>query len=241
MTKLKRDAAERPIESVDEAPRATGDRGATPRPSPSRAGPKQARAIATVGRILDTAAALLDEVGVEAFTTNLLAARSGERVRTVYRYFPNKHAVIAAVAERLAEAESGHVLAFATVADPTVDARAAIDRVLRGYLEGARSQPGFMAIRKAMRAVPALMEIERRANAVLIQELAKALAQRGWKGPPARLRAVATVVVETVAAVLDRALASPATDAKRLLGELATMLEHYLAAADGRMLAARHD
>lgn len=203
-----------------------------------RSAPVQARSIATVARILDTAAVLLDEVGVDGFTTNLLAARSGERVRTIYRYYPNKHAVVAAVAERLAAAESAHVLGFAAVADPALAPREVIDRVLHGYLEGARAQPGFAAIRKAMRAVPALMAIERAANDALVLELARALGARGL-GPPARLTAIAVVVVESVAAVLDRALSSTPAASKRLLAELATMLERYLTEPVSAETAAR--
>ena len=70
-------------------------------PSDLRVSPRQARARETVARILDTAAVLLDEVGVDDFNTNLLAERAGVRVRTVYRYFPNKSAVILALAERV--------------------------------------------------------------------------------------------------------------------------------------------
>ena len=48
-------------------------------------------------QILETAAELVDEVGVVGFTTNLLAERAGIRVRTIYRYFPSKLGVLNAL------------------------------------------------------------------------------------------------------------------------------------------------
>ncbi|MCA9645888.1 MAG: helix-turn-helix transcriptional regulator, partial [Myxococcales bacterium] len=66
-----------------------------------RVKPVQARAIQTVEHILRTAADLLAEVGVDQFNTNLLAERADVRVRTVYRYFLDKHAVILCLAERM--------------------------------------------------------------------------------------------------------------------------------------------
>jgi AcrR family transcriptional regulator len=208
------------------------DRVASP-PLARRREPIQARARATVTLLLDTAAALLDEVGVDGFTTNLLAARAGVRIRTVYRYFPNKLALITAVAERLAAAESRHVDGFAAAADAGLSPAEAVARVLDGYLAGARAQPGFLAIRKAMRAVPALQAIERRANQALVRQLADALDRRGLGLAPARRRAIAAVLVESVAAVLDLALASPPAEATRLIAELRHMHECYLAGVVG--------
>ena len=65
-----------------------------PEPQPSdlepRRRPTARRARRTVGRILDATAALLDEVGFDAITTNLIAERAGVNVASLYKYFPNK-------------------------------------------------------------------------------------------------------------------------------------------------------
>jgi hypothetical protein len=54
-----------------------------------RARPQQARSQATVERLLQVSAELLEEVGVNGFNTNLLAQRAGVAVRAIYRYFPS--------------------------------------------------------------------------------------------------------------------------------------------------------
>ena len=59
--------------------------------------PTQARSRETFEKILATAVELLDELGWDGFNTNLLAERAGVRVSAVYRYFPNKEAVLAEV------------------------------------------------------------------------------------------------------------------------------------------------
>jgi AcrR family transcriptional regulator len=71
-------------------------------PLATRHEPRQVRSRRSVDLILDTAARLLDEVGIEGLNTNLLARRANVRVRTVYRYFPNKYAIVAALTRKLA-------------------------------------------------------------------------------------------------------------------------------------------
>jgi AcrR family transcriptional regulator len=192
--------------------------------------PVQARAHATVEKIVDAAAALLDEVGVDGFNTNLLAARAGVRVRSVYRYFPDKLAVIVAVAQRLASRESGHVSAFGAVADRSVSWHEAIDRTLDAYLRGAKAQPGFLAVRHAMAAVPELRAVEREANRRLVALLSRALHARGIGLHAVRRRAVAQVIVETVAAVLDVCLREPPRRAALVVDELRRLLVAYVGA-----------
>ena len=123
--------------------------------APRRA-PVQERAQKTVALLLDTAAVLLEEVGVEGFNTNALAARADVRVRTVYRYFPNKLAVMIALAERLAEQWDGWFDGFRALADPTADWRALWSQYIDAFVGGIRTIPGGLAIRRAMRALPEL-------------------------------------------------------------------------------------
>lgn len=199
-----------------------------------RAIPVQPRARETVDQLLTVAAQLLDEVGMEGLTTNLLAARAGVRIRTVYRYFPNKLAVVCAVAARLAEAELGHVDGFAAVSDPGLAPAEAVTQVVDAYLRGAHAQPGFLAVRKAMRAVPALQAIEREANRALSERLAAMMRARGLSVSPARAQVLASVMVECVASVTDLALTRPAPEARRLVTELKAMLTAHLTAHAAR-------
>ena len=56
--------------------------------------PQQERAKRTYEAILASAAKLLVEVGIERISTNLIAEEAGITVPALYRYFPNKYAVL---------------------------------------------------------------------------------------------------------------------------------------------------
>jgi len=191
--------------------------------------PTQQRARDTVTHLLDTAAALLAEGGLDDFNTNLLAERAGVRVRTVYRYFPNKLAVITAVAERMTEEWDRWFGGFATLADPASDWREVWRGAIDAFVSGIRESPGGAAIRRTMRAVPELHRIDQRDNERLAAQLAVALQKRGVDLPRARLLLLSRMLVETATAVIDLSLDQTAPRARVLLGDLRAMHIAFLA------------
>jgi AcrR family transcriptional regulator len=62
--------------------------------------PRQARSIATCGAILEACARLLKTGHYADVTTNHIAERAGVGIGTLYEFFPNKEAIVAALAER---------------------------------------------------------------------------------------------------------------------------------------------
>lgn len=62
--------------------------------------PRQARARATVDAIVEATAQVLLEDGYDRFTTARAAERAGVSVGSLYQYFPNKAALVAAVIDR---------------------------------------------------------------------------------------------------------------------------------------------
>ncbi len=65
-----------------------------------RKSPRQARSAVTVTAILDATARILVERGYAATSTNAVAERAGVSVGSLYQYFPNKDALIAALHAR---------------------------------------------------------------------------------------------------------------------------------------------
>ena len=59
--------------------------------------PRQERSQETVTAILTAAARILESRGLEAFNTNAIAELAGVSIGTVYQYFPDKNAIIAAL------------------------------------------------------------------------------------------------------------------------------------------------
>jgi AcrR family transcriptional regulator len=186
----------------------------SPIPRDLRVSPRQARARETVGRILDTAAVLLDEVGF----------------RTVYRYFPNKSAVILALAERVVSEWDAWALDELAKLDEGGDWRTAVERATRGLLQRVRELPGHAAIRRAMRAVPELYSLDQRDNVRLAEAYARALQRVAPELELARARRIARCLIESTAAIMDVALEQSPASARGLIDELVRMQLAYLEA-----------
>ena len=199
-----------------------------PMPSELRVAPRQARARETVRHVLDTAAGLLDEVGVDGFNTNLLAERAGVRVRTVYRYFPNKTAVIVALGERMLSEFDDWALDELARLERGSDWRTGLERATRGLFERFRELPGHAAIRRAVRAVPELYALDQRDNERIAEAWARALRRQAHGLPLARARRIARCLVESTTAILDLALEQSPAVARGLVDELVEMQAAYL-------------
>lgn len=59
--------------------------------------PRQRRSAVTVAILLDAAARILDERGLEGFNTNAVAECAGVSIGSLYQYFPSKQALLAAL------------------------------------------------------------------------------------------------------------------------------------------------
>jgi AcrR family transcriptional regulator len=113
---------------------------------PLRNEPVQARSAARLTALLDAAAGAIDELGYERLTTAMVAERAGASIGTVYRYFPDRIAILQALASRnLDRVLTGIRAALADHANATWR-----DAVLAGfdvYVEAFRSEPGFASLR----------------------------------------------------------------------------------------------
>jgi len=124
---------------------------------PKRRSPRQARSRTTVATILEAAAQVLERAGEAGFNTNAVADRAGISVGTLYRYFPNKRAVIHALA--LAECDRLTVQVTALLADVE---RAPAERRKRAVHAYVRAFEGRLRVRRAvLRAVAEHPELVR--------------------------------------------------------------------------------
>ncbi|MEW1904916.1 MULTISPECIES: TetR/AcrR family transcriptional regulator [unclassified Streptomyces] len=110
-----------------------------------RRAPVQQRSAERLARILDACAVLLDETGYERLSTRAVAVRAGVPIGSVYRFFGNKRAMVAALAlrnlDRYAERVSERL-----AATPPLDAYGAIDGVLDEFIAMKRTVPGFALV-----------------------------------------------------------------------------------------------
>lgn len=80
--------------------------GATGAPTAVRRTPKQRRSREIVEAIVEAGRRILEERGADALTTNHVAERAGVSIGSLYRYFPNRAAVLAAIYDRDATREA---------------------------------------------------------------------------------------------------------------------------------------
>lgn len=107
--------------------------------------PVQARAAQRVEALLDAAATVVVEHGIEHLTTALVAERAGASIGTVYRYFPDRVAVLVALAERNLE-RLRHAIAR-VLAQPHETWAEATDAVIGAMVDTFREVPSFRSLR----------------------------------------------------------------------------------------------
>ncbi len=199
------------------------------KPTPDRRVPSQARSLERVERILDAAAFVFAEVGFEAATTEGIAARADTSIGSLYQFFPNKRALLYAIAQRYAERVSelfdrveAEVLAGGQPFGALL--RAAIDALVAFHAE----EPGFRAIVRNWSSHE-FAEFDEAANAEFARRTAQLLGTRAPKLPKSRRPVVASVIVETVSAMLISASRRKGKLGPQIVEETKDMLERWLA------------
>jgi AcrR family transcriptional regulator len=194
-----------------------------------RATPTQKRAKELVENILDTAAGLLDEVGVDALTTNLIAERAGIRIASLYRYFPNKFAVIAALWERVLTRELATLTEFMSTAGGRMPLDTVVTELVDAAMAVQRNSPGILTLLRAMRVTPELREVEAASSELVASHLAVWLEERGGKMSADRLPLVARMAAELAWPALDYASGLGAEGEAKVIEELKLATRSYFA------------
>lgn len=193
-----------------------------PRPAPADAPPDPVRAI------LDAAGALLDEHGMEGLNTTAVAARAGVSTATLYRHFPDKHAVLHALVHSLQEERAEEIVLtyrrVATEADWRTPLREATLAVYRMRL----ARPGGRSTRRALQTSSELWQWDVAQSREIAEVLARAMRRRRPSLTRAVAQRVALSAVTATAAMLDLAC----LDDRRgpsIVEEAIAMREAYLA------------
>ncbi len=188
--------------------------------------PVQARGQATFERILDTTANLLETVGVEVLTTNLISQAAKVNVATLYQYFPNKQAVLLALFERQSAARlqlgETYISGLAAARDRRRHLRNLVQKVARGRM----ATQGVVPLRQAMRSSPDLQAHDREHWKMLSGTLAAELVRAGLGAGKAAI--VARTAIETLAALLDFWTVESRGKDPRLLDQIEAILDAYL-------------
>lgn len=188
--------------------------------------PQQHRSRRTYERLLDVTGQLLEEVGVDRISTNLVAERAGVSPPTVYHYFTDKYALLRALGERLMAEQN----ALVTLNFDQPEAE--IAATLRAHVQLTRDFPGGIWVMRMLRAVPQLSEVRLESHRSLAGSLVGQAMRDAPAGDREALERVARLAIEIGYAAIEMALEEPGIDIE------ATM---RLAARAIRSLSANRD
>lgn len=200
-----------------------------PPPMALRRAPSQARGLETFEHILAITGRLLDDVGADAITTNLIAQSAGVNVATLYQYFPNKRAILVQLFQRQAK-QRRQVLeqAFADSARRGSDWRTAVDAAIEAVFALRRDLPGALPLSQAMRSDPALAEYDREEARRISQWLAGEIMQ-GSAITRDKANLVARCTIEALRALLDLGQLDASLPQQHILKQARDLASRYLA------------
>ena len=199
--------------------------------------PRQQRSRARVRHILEAADAILSAEGFEALTVRRIAQEAGVPVGSIYQFFPDKAAVVDALAgtyigefdaaiERLvADSEATRW------ADP-------VGTLIDAFAGLYRANPGYVALWSGRHVSPELARADEANNAAIADGVRRILVRQAGLPDGAALARAARLAVVVADALLQFAFrAGPAGDAV-VLEELKALLRLYLEQVTGRLSGA---
>ena len=194
--------------------------------------PTQARARATMDMIFEATARIIERNGIAALNTNRIAERAGISIGSLYEYFPNKDAILIAMArQRLAEDER---LVRQALTGPDADqnvslARRAIHALVALHEHRPKVRRAIMAVHLAhgfgsehARPVQEIAELVVQRNTRLLGDKTAAVLDH------ASLFVITRAVIGVIRAAFEERSLLPGT--KSLEDELVRLVEAYLAA-----------
>ncbi|MBC8380510.1 MAG: TetR/AcrR family transcriptional regulator [SAR92 clade bacterium] len=185
-----------------------------------RSKPVQKRALARREQILAATAVLLEEVGQDDLTTILVAKRVGVSVGTLYHYFPNKYAILYALAEQwlgewnlaLRELEAHKI--------ESLSLKKFVEKVMDRTLLVYKNQSGILPLVQAMFGVPELKELDSQHDELIIASMARMFRRLEITEDHAELSRLGSEWMEVSHALLLVIVDQNPTDAARSLSDL---------------------
>ncbi len=171
--------------------------------STPRKQPKQERSQATVKAILTATAHILVESGLDAFTTNRVAELAGVSIGSLYQYFPNKNALLFALAQNHAEQMLQLAQEHLTnVEDLTI--AEVIRQILRAAVASHSNNPRLHQVLHEQMSRDQVMPIG--AESQMEQLLRSFLEQRRDQLKPENLDLTVFIVSRTIESLIQRAI-----------------------------------
>ena len=182
--------------------------------------PVQRRAMARRDQILAVTAELLEEVGQDDLTTILVAKRVGISVGTLYHYFPNKYAIMYALAEHWVNEMDVALQALASENIESYTVKAFVERSVEQMLNVYRNQQGLLPLVQAMYGVPELKELDLIHDELIISAMADMFKRMDISSRDHELKRLGRTYLELSHALIMVVVNQNKPDGDKTLGEL---------------------
>lgn len=190
--------------------------------------PTQARSRRRVERILDAAAALVVERGVEALTVRAIAAAAGVPAASLYQYFADKEAVLLALAGRdMAEMDQQVLADLAALPAGTATLAEVVRTTMTAFVAVYDRRPAFVEVYLRGRSNVALAQFGREHNTRVARMLRARVVGAGLAAPTLTDRR-AELAVEVGDRVFQLAYERSAGGDAALVEEGISMITAYL-------------
>jgi len=194
--------------------------------------PTQARSRERLARVLDAADEVLARDGAAAFTTTRIAQVAGVPVGSVYHYFPDKQAIVEALARRY-WSDFEDLVAVAAESDERTPLSDPAGAVLDTLTAGFRARPGFLALWFGGLRTERIRDVTRSTREAIATSVARILAVHWPQADPARRATAARMVVVAGDGLLREAFRRAPEGDPELLAESRVMLDAYVRARLG--------
>jgi|SRR6476469_1431629 len=194
--------------------------------TPKRRVPTQERSRRRVEGILDAAATLVVERGVDALTTRDIADAAGAPVASLYQYFADKEAVLLALAARDMEEMDAQVLEDLGRLE-VLSVSSVVRTTMKAFVAVYHRRRAFVEIYLRGRTNAAVHQFGREHNARVAESLYAFAADAGLAGPELT-PAMALLAVEVGDRVFQLAFEHDADGDPVLIEEGITMVTAYL-------------
>jgi AcrR family transcriptional regulator len=197
--------------------------------STMRRQPKQARSQERVHHILDVAEQLFIEFGYEQTTTRAIATRAAIPVGSLYQFFPDKDAIVRALANRYFEREYQIFVQLHTEL-AEADIATYVERMINAFEDFAQQHPGYRAVLGQLIDLMTVTNVSmfNEYDQQILVELAHFFSQRNPQLDTTQSQLIATTVVKVSNELLWLSFTREPFERKQLVKEIKTLITAYL-------------
>jgi len=193
-----------------------------------RSAPVQGRSRERSRQILDATSELLERVGFDDLNTILIAEAVGISVGSLYHYYPNKHAILHAMAMRWLDgiAQALEVIRGWPVEEIPVNDL--LDRMLAEMLRVYKKQKAVLTLVQAMFSVPELRDLDTYHDELVIAAMADVFRRMGSTAHIRERERLGRLYLEITHAAFLVIVNQKGARAQKTLADLKLMLRTFL-------------